>query len=180
MQRNAPPVAGNIQWARQLLRRIEGPMKKFEQNKSIMGTKESKRIVKTYNRVARALMEFEALWNEAWLRSVDSVRQGLSATLLVRHPDSHQLLVSFDKDIAKLVKEAKYMQRMGISIPNVAHMVLLQVRFLCLDVLAAVETARSSWLGLTANLQGTKAQSFSKPERAKAQSCSLNGTCCDM
>ena len=28
LPRNAPPVAGNIQWARQLLRRIEAPMKR--------------------------------------------------------------------------------------------------------------------------------------------------------
>ena len=28
LPRNAPPVAGNIQWARQLLRRIETPMKR--------------------------------------------------------------------------------------------------------------------------------------------------------
>ena len=27
--RNAPPVAGNIMWARQLLRRIEMPMKRY-------------------------------------------------------------------------------------------------------------------------------------------------------
>ncbi len=45
--RNAPPVAGNIMWARQLLRRIEHPMQKFSQNKSLMATKESKKIVKT-------------------------------------------------------------------------------------------------------------------------------------
>ena len=31
--RNAPPVAGNILWSRQLLRRIEQPMKKFKSNK---------------------------------------------------------------------------------------------------------------------------------------------------
>jgi dynein heavy chain, axonemal len=113
-------------WARQLLWRIEGPMQKFEQNKSIMGTKESRRIVKTYNRVARALIEFEVLWNQAWLKSVEGVRQGLNATLLVRHPETSQPIVNFDKDIAKLVKEAKHMKRMGIAIPNVAQMVLLQ------------------------------------------------------
>jgi hypothetical protein len=31
--RNSPPVAGNIMWARQLLRRIESPMQRFAQNK---------------------------------------------------------------------------------------------------------------------------------------------------
>ena len=30
--RNASPVAGNILWSRQLLRRIEMPMKKFKNN----------------------------------------------------------------------------------------------------------------------------------------------------
>ena len=54
--------------------------------------------------------------------------QGLNATLLVRHPETSQPIVNFDKDIAKLVKEAKYMKRMGIPIPSVAQMVLLQVR----------------------------------------------------
>jgi len=40
--RNAPPVSGNILWSRQLLRRIEEPMKKFKDNKSIMTTKEAR------------------------------------------------------------------------------------------------------------------------------------------
>ncbi len=60
--RNAPPVAGNIMWARQLLRRIETPMLRFSQNKALMASKESKKIVKTYNKVAKALIEFETLW----------------------------------------------------------------------------------------------------------------------
>lgn len=51
-------------WARQLLRRIETPMQKFASNKSLLATKESKKIVKTYNRVARALIEFETLWHQ--------------------------------------------------------------------------------------------------------------------
>lgn len=50
-------------------------MRQFERVKSIMGTKDSRRIIKTYNRVAKTLMEFEALWHQAWLMSVDSVRQ---------------------------------------------------------------------------------------------------------
>ena len=86
--RNASPVAGNIVWARQLLRRIEAPMVRFKQSAQLMSTcasrsnewpasgahsarpepcgladadgafshrararrKESKKIVKTYNR----------------------------------------------------------------------------------------------------------------------------------
>lgn len=51
--RNAPPVAGNIMWARQLLRRIESPMQRFAQNKNLLAAKESKKIIKTYNKVSR-------------------------------------------------------------------------------------------------------------------------------
>ena len=40
-------MAGNIQWCRQLLRRIELPMKQFQQNKHILTTKESKKIIRT-------------------------------------------------------------------------------------------------------------------------------------
>ncbi|CAK4698776.1 unnamed protein product [Aphanomyces euteiches] len=46
--RNLPPVAGNILWSRHLLRRIEEPMRKFESNPSVLATKDSKKVIKTY------------------------------------------------------------------------------------------------------------------------------------
>ena len=54
--RNLPPVAGNILWARQLLRRIEAPMAIFKDSADLMRTKESKTIIKTYNRLASKLL----------------------------------------------------------------------------------------------------------------------------
>ena len=63
-----PPQAGNIMWARQLLRRIEAPMQRFARNKALMAGKESKRVIRQYNRVAKTLVEFEALWHAAWLK----------------------------------------------------------------------------------------------------------------
>ncbi|GBG77441.1 hypothetical protein CBR_g23890 [Chara braunii] len=124
--RNAPPVAGNIMWARQLLRRIEDPMKRFAGNKSIMATKESKRIIRMYNKVARALVEFELLWHQAWLKNIDAMKAGLQATLIVKHPENGNLLVNFDKDILQLMRETKFLQRMHIEVPEAAKMVLLQ------------------------------------------------------
>lgn len=126
LPRNAPPVAGNIMWARQLLSRIEEPMKLFAANKNIMSTKESKRIVKTYNRVAKALVEYETLWHQAWLRSIESSKAGLQATLIVRHPETGKLLVNFDREIMQLMRETKFLQRLGVEVPESAKMVLLQ------------------------------------------------------
>lgn len=56
LPRNAPPVAGDILWSRQLLRRIEEPMRHFATNETIMKNRESKRIVRSYNQVAKALV----------------------------------------------------------------------------------------------------------------------------
>lgn len=53
-----------------------------------MGSKESKRTVRLYNRLARALVEFEALWYATWVRSVEGAVQGLQAPLLVKHPET--------------------------------------------------------------------------------------------
>lgn len=45
-------------------------------------------MVRVYNRVARALIEFETLWQQAWLQSLEVARTGLQATLIVAHPDT--------------------------------------------------------------------------------------------
>ena len=139
LPRNAPPVAGDIMWSRQLLRRIEDPMRKFAANEvgpggicdlpifptrmlnspnlayyaritpiharilelpitqnvmpacsawpyneAIMRTKESKRTVKTYNTVAKALIAFETLWLQAWQKSIESSKAGLQAGAYTR------------------------------------------------------------------------------------------------
>lgn len=124
--RNAPPVAGSIMWSRQLLQRIEEPMKNFSQNKGIMTSKESKRIIRTYNRVARALIEFEALWHDAWKGSIEYSKAGLQATLLVKHPETKNLLVNFDKELLLLIQETKYLQRLGLEVPDNARVILFQ------------------------------------------------------
>jgi len=126
LARNAPPVAGNIAWSRQLLRRIDEPMRLFAANPAITATKEFKRIVRTYNRIAAALVEFEALWHRAWVKSVDGARSGLSAPLLARAPDSGALLVNFDREVATLLRETRCLQAMGVEVPESARMVLLQ------------------------------------------------------
>lgn len=49
--RNMPPVAGNILWSRHLLRRIEGPMERFHSYPGVLQSKDSRKLIKTYNKV---------------------------------------------------------------------------------------------------------------------------------
>lgn len=64
---------------------------------------------------------------QAWIKSIEQCKAGLAAPLLVQHPESGKILVNFDKEIMQLVREAKYMQRFNIAVPESAQMVLLQV-----------------------------------------------------
>jgi len=124
--RNAPPVTGNILWAKQLLRRIEDPMRRFKSHSSLISTsKEAKKIVRTYNKVARALVEFETLWHSAWTKSIEAARSGLQATLIIRHPITENLFVNFDREILQLIREAKCLQRARVEVPESARLVLV-------------------------------------------------------
>ena len=84
--RNAPVIAGNIVWARQLRCQIEEPMKEFMQMKPILGTKEFKKAQKLYSRLLSSLVEFESQWRTAWERAVGQMKDGMNATLLARDP----------------------------------------------------------------------------------------------
>jgi len=123
--RNVPPVTGNVLWARQLMRRIEAPMQQFRNHQELMELKDSKKAVKVYNKIARTVVEFEALWELAWVRGIEAAKSGLQSTLLVRHPTTEKLYVNFDHQILELMKEAKCLRRLGHEIPESAKMVLM-------------------------------------------------------
>ena len=126
ISRNMPPVAGNIAWARHLLRKIEDPMKKFQGNPSVLAPKESKKIIRTYNKVARTLIAFEYLWYEAWCSSIEQAKAGLNATLIIRHPKTGKLYVNFDQELFQLIREAKCLAKLDVEIPEGGKIVLLQ------------------------------------------------------
>mgnify|MGYP003961386239 CR=1 FL=1 len=122
--RNCPPVAGNVNWCRQLLQKIQEPMKNFLQIEAVMNGKESKKIIKTYNKVAQALCGYEALYLNAWMNSIEKAKAGLNATLLIKH--EQKLYVNYDRQILQLIRETKWLLRMGIDVPTSAIAVLQQ------------------------------------------------------
>lgn len=125
--RNLPPVAGNISWSRHMLKRIEAPMKQFESNQNVLASKDARKTIKMYNKIARTLVAFEFSWYKAWVQSIDQAKAGLQATLIIRHPEDGKLYVNFDQDIFQLIREAKCLDRMGIEIPESAKIALMQV-----------------------------------------------------
>lgn len=121
--RNLPTVSGSITWSRHLFFRISGPMEQFPID--LIKQKESKKAVKSYNKIGYTLFSFEYLWREKWIKEVENAKAGLQATLIIRHPENNKLYVNFDKEILTLIREAKCITRIGIDIPESAKIVLL-------------------------------------------------------
>lgn len=65
LARNAPPVAGAIGWARALLSRIEAPMARFRRHEAVLAAKDSKRVIRTYNRLAQVGGARAVVWCRA-------------------------------------------------------------------------------------------------------------------
>lgn len=131
---------------------IEVPMKKFQENAAIMSTAESKKTIRSYNRIARTLVSYEGMWEQAWAASIDSAKTGLQAPLIVRHPDDGRLHVNFDHNILQLIRETKLLQRMGVKVPVGAELVLQQEekiknsKGMLQNVLVALEAAQEKIL----------------------------------
>ena len=68
--RDLPPIAGRIAWVRQLYRRIQEPMESFKKHPTILSDPDAKKVIKSYNKTSRALVEFECLYYQAWSKQV--------------------------------------------------------------------------------------------------------------
>ncbi|KAM8811434.1 dynein axonemal heavy chain 5 [Eudromia elegans] len=125
LARNLPPMAGKILWVRHLFHRIEEPMECFQQHPAVLQTADGKRIIRSYNRVARVLVEFEVIYHRAWLQQVEWTKTRLQNFLLVKSPETGELLVNFDPEIITLVREADCMAHMSLEIPPFARVLQL-------------------------------------------------------
>jgi len=123
--RNMPRVTTNIMWSRQLLRKILDPMNMFKEHPKVFQSRECRRIVRAYNRLARTLIEFETLYFNAWSENVAKHKRFLQARLIVRHNISKELYANFDRRLISLCRDARFLMMMGMDIPQSAKVVLL-------------------------------------------------------
>ena len=119
--RNAPPVAGKIMWVRQLLKLLELPMQKLRGSGTLVASPKAKVVIKKYNRIAKALVDYEVLWEQAWCSVCHSAKQSLNMTLLTFHPESRQLQVNFNTQVLQVFRECHFMRRLQIQLPGEAQ-----------------------------------------------------------
>lgn len=72
------------------------------------------------------LSSCQMLYHRGWFRAVDTIKSGLNASLLVRHPETKQLFVNFDPQVLELITEAKYLNKMGLEVPASAGTLVMR------------------------------------------------------
>uniref|UniRef100_A0A8C4K5I7 Dynein heavy chain 5, axonemal-like n=1 Tax=Dromaius novaehollandiae TaxID=8790 RepID=A0A8C4K5I7_DRONO len=120
-QKENPPVPRNVPPA--MLELITGFLRVCDSQ-----TLEMKKVVKSYNKMAAVLLEFELLYHRAWCRFADQARNALCASLLFRHPETkvnriYSLCYYFSKLIVVNVISLKYYIYLGtrISLESLRH-----------------------------------------------------------
>ena len=128
--RNLPPISGKIAWARQLYRRISGPVEVFQKNQELMALPETKKAIKKYNRLARVLVEYELIFVQVLSREINQAKASLNSTVLVRHPETKMLIVNFDRKILEVMREIEVLTKMGLELPPQAKPFSAQEKYL--------------------------------------------------
>jgi dynein heavy chain len=122
--RNMPLQAGKIIWAKHLFQKITGPMQSLPATP--INPTELRRYYGMYNSLGKQLTIYEIWYLRDWSNNIERAKAGLQSTLIVRHDSTKKLMVNFDFDIFELIREAKCLERVGISIPEGARIILLQ------------------------------------------------------
>lgn len=119
---NMPPVAGKIAWSRNLYRRMREIMEKLKtDHPDVLESPEAIQTIRQYNQMSKCLIRYEYLYHDAWMKSVDEVRNGLMAPVLVKHPKTKELIPNYDPLIPLTIREADCMRKMGLEIPVTAN-----------------------------------------------------------
>ncbi|CAF0752391.1 unnamed protein product [Didymodactylos carnosus] len=124
--RNLPPTAGRIIWSRQLYQRISAPIKLLQVKMDLNKTDDGRVLIKNFNKIAEALLQYELLFYRNWCRGIDLIKKGMNAAILIRDTETKEDHVNFDPQVLELIKDAQYLTKLGLDIPDTAITLLRQ------------------------------------------------------
>ncbi|CBH10362.1 dynein heavy chain, putative [Trypanosoma brucei gambiense DAL972] len=125
LTKNQPPVAGAIHWSTSLFQRLKKPIIRFQQE-GMLNTHMGKQVRAKYAEVAQQMKDYATSRFMQW---GERVRQGTTASLkmniIVKESDN-TYVTNFDIELFNLIREAKYLDRLGFEVPQEALNVTLQ------------------------------------------------------
>ncbi|TPX63919.1 hypothetical protein SpCBS45565_g06282 [Spizellomyces sp. 'palustris'] len=147
--KNQPKVAGAIAWSRSLFYRIKKTIVRFQSLQEMLASDQGRAVTKKYLTVAKAMREYDEQLYNSWCQSVEAnslqylkshilskdVGAGYTGTGAPTTPDtytggkgetSRKIYVNFRPELRDIIKETKYLDKMGLTVPEVALNVALQ------------------------------------------------------
>jgi len=139
---NYPDTAGAIAWARDLYHRAKKPILKFKQHVGLLETPEGIEAKQKYLVFARAVDAYITSLFEGWVKGLDIATDCLKQPILAavkpvpetakrKGPAKFRMpplpyRVNFVPELKLIIKEAKYLDRLGFTIPETALQIALQ------------------------------------------------------
>jgi dynein heavy chain len=126
--RNQPPVAGAINWSRSLFQRIRKTYNRlaYSEDEEMMQEEAGHDVQRKYLSLAKAMMQFEKSWFSSWAENVDGLAMTHLKQAIVCKDPGGVIVVNFHEDLTRLIRETRYSDRMGFTIPETALNVTLQ------------------------------------------------------
>uniref|UniRef100_A0A8B9S1G8 Dynein axonemal heavy chain 17 n=1 Tax=Accipiter nisus TaxID=211598 RepID=A0A8B9S1G8_9AVES len=111
INKNMPPVAGQLKWALELQQRLEGPHRDlFAISHPVMASAEAKLVSEKYKEMMGLLQGYRNKVYEEWVHGAgQDCHFSLEQPLIVRDPVSSLLSVNFSKELVAVLREVKYL-----------------------------------------------------------------------
>ena len=141
LPKNQPPVAGAIAWSRSLFSRIRKTMTRLQTDAAEAMAREplADACGRAYTDLAKTCMRYEKRLHGAWVEGADQtalrhlksgVLRDASSDVCEKDasasPDAFSVAVNFHPELATLLRESRYLDRMGFAIPETALKVTLR------------------------------------------------------
>ncbi|XP_030358369.1 dynein heavy chain 10, axonemal isoform X4 [Strigops habroptila] len=151
LYKNHPPVAGAIYWSRSLFYRIKHTIIRFQEVEELLASERGKEVKQIYLQVAKKMKEYEDQKYSQWRDGTEHVLPPLLKNSLLTvsidgaatnvNPETFEqssvkeepvtkksvhFIVNFSPLIQEIIVETKYMEQLGLPVPEIARYVALQ------------------------------------------------------
>ncbi|KAL7749213.1 hypothetical protein RI367_005365 [Sorochytrium milnesiophthora] len=151
LAKNQPRVAGSIAWSRSLFQRIKKTVVRFQSMPEMLQSEQGRAVAKKYLTVAKAMRQFEIDLYSNWCHQIEvNSLHYLKSFVLAKKPATKPSLldqvpgqqpggggssatstlerycVNFRSELSDIIKEAKYLDKMGFHVHDTAANIALQ------------------------------------------------------
>lgn len=132
--KNQPKVAGAIAWSHSLFERIKHTIVRFQSLKEMLASDQGRAVTRKYLAVAKNMRNYEEQLYHQWALTVEAnALQYLKKNILLKDTSAKKLkdsveraTVNFRPELKEIIKETKYLDKLGLAVPEAAMNVALQ------------------------------------------------------